>query len=69
MTDKERPTSNPDGMTETEVQKLVATLSAMKIKPKADTPADFLQWMSSMVNVSQETGAIPKHRLELSLNY
>lgn len=60
MTDKDPPTTNPDGMTEAEIQKLVATLSAMKIKPKADTPTDFLNWMSSMVSVSQETGAIPK---------
>lgn len=32
----------------------------MKIKPKADTPADLLGWMSKLVDVGKETGAIPK---------
>ena len=60
MADNAPPTSSADGMTAEEIQKLVATLSAMKIKPKADTPADFLQWMASIVDVGKETGAIPK---------
>ena len=51
-------------LSEDEIAKLVKTLSAMKLKPKADTPAEFLQWMSSMVMIGQETGAIPKTPLK-----
>ena len=60
MADKGPPISNPDKMTPDEIQKLVETLSAMKIKPKADSPSDLLQWMASIVDVGKETGAIPK---------
>ena len=60
MAEKGPPISNPDKMTPDEIQKLVETLSAMKIKPKADSPSDLLHWMASIVDVGKETGAIPK---------
>lgn len=69
MADKERPTSNPDGMTETEVQKLVATLSAMKIKPKADTQLTFCNGCRPWLMLARKQALSPKHRLELSLNH
>lgn len=49
-----------DFMSKEEIEQLIKTLSAMKIKPKADTPADLLGWMSKLVDVGKETGAIPK---------
>jgi hypothetical protein len=32
----------------------------MKIKPKADSPADLLGWMTEIVDVGKDSGAIPK---------
>lgn len=49
-----------DFMSKEEIAQLVKTLSAMNIKPKVDTPADLLGWMSKLVDVGKETGAIPK---------
>ena len=43
-----------------EIDQLVKTLSAMKVKPKAETPTQLLGWMSEFVEVARETGAIPK---------
>jgi hypothetical protein len=59
-------TSEPEGatagdfMSKEEIEQLVNTLSAMKIKPKADSPADLLSWMTGIVDVGKESGAIPK---------
>lgn len=47
-------------MTKEEIEQLVKTLSTMKVKPKADSPANLLGWMSQMVEISKESGAIPK---------
>jgi hypothetical protein len=41
------------------IEQVVNTLSAMKIKPKAESPADLLGWMTGIVNVGKESGAIP----------
>lgn len=49
-----------DFMTKEEIEQLVKSLSAMKINPNADTPADLLGWMWKHVDVGKETGAIPK---------
>ena len=55
------PTGN---LSEDEIAKVVKTLSAMKVKRKADKPTKYLQWMSSMVMVGQESGAIQKTQLK-----
>lgn len=35
-------------MTTQEIANIVAALTSMKVKPKADTPEDFRQWMTSL---------------------
>ncbi|XP_062566718.1 uncharacterized protein LOC134229024 [Saccostrea cucullata] len=47
-------------MSKEEKEQLMKTLEAMNLKPKADTPADLLGWMSEVVAVGKESGAIPK---------
>uniref|UniRef100_K1R3M9 Uncharacterized protein n=1 Tax=Magallana gigas TaxID=29159 RepID=K1R3M9_MAGGI len=48
--DKKQVSGNvSDGnMTQEEIDQLVKTLSAMKVKPKADSPEDLLSWMQRM---------------------
>lgn len=49
-TDKDPTAEAPaNTMSKEEIEQLVKTLSAMKVKPKADTPEDLIQWMSSLV--------------------
>lgn len=46
--DKKQVSGNvSDGnMTQEEIDQLVKTLSAMKVKPKADSPEDLLSWIA-----------------------
>lgn len=54
--DKKQVSGNvSDGnMTQEEIDQLVKTLSAMKVKPKADSPEDLLSWMQRMVGTKSE---------------
>ena len=56
-----------DFMSKEEIEQLVNTLSAMKIKPKAESPADLLGWMTGIVDVGKESGAIPKTPIKTEL--
>lgn len=53
--DKKQVSGNvSDSMTQEEIDQLVKTLSAMKVKPKADSPEDLLSWMQRMVGTKLE---------------
>lgn len=60
--DKKQVSGNvSDGnMTQEEIDQLVKTLSAMKVKPKADSPEDLLSWMQRMVGTKSEV-QVPEH--------
>ena len=54
-------------MSKEEIDQLVKTLSAMKVKPNAETPTQLLGWMSEFEEVGRETGDIPKTPVKTEL--
>ena len=53
--DEETAETEEDFVTPQEIVNIVSALKALKVKPKADTPEDFLHWMSSMAKASAST--------------
>lgn len=41
--------SEDTALTPAEIENIVKAIGSMKVKPKADTPQDFIQWMSALV--------------------
>lgn len=52
MSETEEATLTPD-----EVKNIVSALESLKMKPKADSPEDFITWMKSAAKLSEKTSA------------
>lgn len=52
---KEAAESKEDFMTPQEIVNVVSALKALKMKPKADTPEEFVQWLNSMAKNTEST--------------
>ena len=52
-----------DFVTPQEILNIVSALKALKVKPKADSPEDFLHWMNSMAKTSTEEKEPQAHAL------
>uniref|UniRef100_A0A8W8HMI0 Uncharacterized protein n=1 Tax=Magallana gigas TaxID=29159 RepID=A0A8W8HMI0_MAGGI len=52
MSETEEATLTPD-----EVKNIVSALESLKMKPKADSPEDFIYWMKTAAKLSEKTSA------------